>query len=233
MGTPYFYGCKMKELTEIMIDTLHTLYPKTVTIPYMIRARLQGQVGKVNTDCSGIIGAFRKKQIGTAQMYQQAYTRLPVKEYKKWADGVEAWRNGHCGTFFQENGKYYVVEAKGIAYGTVISEFNPEKWTCGLTFKDIEYTYETNLSPSADWRGINPYVEPIRTIRKGDKGEEVRWIQFELCEAGYEKEIMASGGIDGVAGRVFDKCVRAFQKECGIKVDGIVGKDTLRYLKAK
>ena len=232
VGTPYFYGCKLETLTETLMQRMHTYYPSTVTLAYMLKARLKGQIGKINADCSSIIGGYRGKQLGSSQLYQTAYTRLPVTSYRDWADGVECWRSGHVGTFFQQDGRYYVVEAKGINYGTVISEFDPKKWECGLTFKDIEYTYDTNLSPISDWHKKNPYTEPVRTLKKGDSGVDVMWVQFELCEAGYETEIMRSGGIDGVAGRVFDKCVRDFQRECGITVDGIVGKDTRKRLKA-
>ena len=72
----------------------------------------------------------------------------------------------------------------------------------------------------------NPYKEPTSDIRKGGKGDGVKWIQWELVEAGYNIEI------DGSFGPATDNAVRDFQKKSGLKVDGWVGKDTRAKLKA-
>lgn len=72
----------------------------------------------------------------------------------------------------------------------------------------------------------NPYKEPTSDIRKGAKGEGVKWTQWELVEAGYNIEI------DGSFGPATDNAVRDFQKKSGLKVDGWVGKDTRAKLKA-
>lgn len=229
IGTPYFYGAKMQVLTEPYMAMMHDLYPSTVTKAYMTLARLKGMVGKECTDCSGLIGAFRKRQIGSAQLYATAKARLEVADYQKWANGVVAYRQGHVGTFYQENGKFYVVEAKGINYGTVLSTFNPKKWEKGLTFDDLTYVYAETAEHTG--RATNPYMEPVNNLKKGDKGEGVKWIQFELREAGFAKEIDKAGGIDGDFGKATEKAVKEFQKSCKITADGIVGKMTRAYLK--
>lgn len=72
----------------------------------------------------------------------------------------------------------------------------------------------------------NPYKEPTSDIRKGGKGDGVKWIQWELAEAGYNIEI------DGSFGPATDNAVRDFQKKSGLKVDGWVGKNTRAKLKA-
>lgn len=72
----------------------------------------------------------------------------------------------------------------------------------------------------------NPYKEPTSDIRKGAKGEGVKWTQWELVEAGYNI------AIDGSFGSATDNAVRDFQKKSGLKVDGWVGKDTRAKLKA-
>ena len=223
IGTPYFYGAKMQILTEEKMQSLHKQYPSNVTLAYMALARLKKQVGKINTDCSGLIGAYREKQIGSSQLYQQAKARLAVKDYKKWANGVVCWRKGHVGVFFHNGADCFVIEAKGINYGTVLSVFDPSKWTYGLTFSDMSYDYNDTAEYST--RRINPFPKPNRTHKKGCKGEDVKWLQFELCEAGFEWDIMSHGGIDGDFGATTLKCVKAFQKEeaGNLVVDGIVG----------
>ena len=59
----------------------------------------------------------------------------------------------------------------------------------------------------------------------GSTGDEVRSIQRKLASLGYYK-----GSIDGIYGSQTKAAVTAFQRNCGITVDGICGKQTLLYL---
>lgn len=70
----------------------------------------------------------------------------------------------------------------------------------------------------------NPYSEPTVNVRKGANGDNVKWIQWELVERGYELEI------DGDFGPATDNAVRDFQNKCNITVDGIVGEKTREML---
>jgi len=233
VGTPYFYGSKMKVLTETYMAQMHKQYPSTVTTLYMAKARRQKQVGVINTDCSGLPGAYRERQIGSSQLYQQAYTRLPINEWEHFANGVILWKQGHVGVFFWDGNTPKVIEAKGINYGVVISAFDKKKWTNGLTFSDMEYVYEVNLAGQSTWRQPNPYPVPTRTLYKGCEGEDVKWLQFELIEAGYGDIINKHGGIDGKLGKWSEKCVADFQASCKLVVDKRVGKLTRMALQAK
>ena len=118
------------------------------------------------------------------------------------------------------------IEAKGIDYGTVWSEFVPSKWKYGLTYKYLTYGYIKNLSTKATWKGTNPYKEPTGKIYKGCTGEGVKWLQWELVEAGFDIKI------DGDFGSVTEKAVKAYQQSCKVKVDGKVGAITGAALKA-
>ncbi len=60
----------------------------------------------------------------------------------------------------------------------------------------------------------------------GSQGEEVRKIQTALRDLGY-----FNSKIDGIYGTITKKAVERFQKDNGLKVDGIVGKNTLKALK--
>ena len=218
VGTPYFYGSKMSTLTESFMETMHRMYPKTVTSIYMRKARNKGMVGQICTDCSGLISGFTKKYLGSAQLYSQAYARLNVSDWKKWASGVVVWRQGHCGVFFMDGNKPKVIEAKGINYGTVISDFKEKDWTAGLTFSWITYIYPEAVETS--YKKPNPYLEPLNNLKKGDKGVGVKWLQYELTEAGYNI------AIDGDFGRKTDKALRDFQTSSKLVCDGICGKIT-------
>ncbi len=73
----------------------------------------------------------------------------------------------------------------------------------------------------------NPYPEPAKTIRKTvpcTKGNEVKWIQWELMEA----ELLSEADIDGAFGTKTKEAVKDFQKKHGLQVDGAVGPAT-RY----
>ena len=62
-------------------------------------------------------------------------------------------------------------------------------------------------------------------MRVGNSSECVKWLQFELNEAGYKVVI------DGEFGPKTLNAVKQFQKSCKIEVDGLVGKVTRQCLK--
>lgn len=236
IGVPYFYGCKMSLLTSDFADRMHKTYPKVVTSTYIAKARKKKQFLTINTDCSGLPGAFRGKQLGSAQLYATAYTRMPISNIKDFAPGVILWKSGHVGVYIgMENGIPMCVEAKGIDYGVIKSRVASTNWQCGLTFSDLDYTYDKTVAGT--WKGTNPYVEPSAIIQKGSKGSGVKWLQWELREAGYDR-VFSYGGrmygavvVDGDAGKITDAAIRAFQASCKIKVDGKVGEITRAFLK--
>ena len=63
----------------------------------------------------------------------------------------------------------------------------------------------------------------LPTVRKGDTGNVVKILQLALVA--YEQNI-GKYGADGDFGSDTESVVRQFQKNSGIEVDGIVGKDT-------
>lgn len=236
IGIPYFYGCKMELLTTDLMNRLHKSYPSMVTSKYMNKAVKNKQLLKINTDCSGLIGAFREKHLGSAQLYSTAYKRMPISEVKNFAPGVVLWKSGHVGVYIgMENGVPMCVEAKGIDYGVIKSRVASTAWVYGLTFKDLDYAYETSVSGTS--RNQNPFNEPTHLLQKGMKGNDVKWLQWELIEAGYNRAFVYKGKsygavlIDGDFGKITDAAVRAFQASCKIAVDGKVGSITRMWLK--
>ena len=63
------------------------------------------------------------------------------------------------------------------------------------------------------------------------KGEGVQWVQYQLCMRGYQKEIDACGGIDGVCGKGTVEIIELFQIKVELEVDGICGIMTRQALK--
>lgn len=240
LGTPYFYGAKLNVLTEKYMEAMHKSYPKVVTLLYIAKARNRKQVGKVNVDCSGLIAGYRKKNIGSSQLRATAKKRLPISEIEKFAVGTVLWKSGHVGVYIgKENGVPMCMEAKGINFGTVKTRVADTKWVYGLTFSDMEYEYAEKVNGSD--RYTNPYVEPTETIKRGSKdtvSTGVRWVQWELREAGFDKEFeygkksYAPVEVDGKCGPITDAAIRAYQQSCKITVDGKCGPTTRKYLKA-
>lgn len=220
IGTPYFYGTKMNKLTEDRMANLHRQYPQTVTNNYIAKARRQGQVGKINTDCSGLIFGYTGKLLGSSQLYSQAKSRLSIKEWSKFAKGVVLWRQGHVGVYVGD-GK--VVEAKGINYGVVESDINNNPWKYGLVFSWMDYEYKDKVTITTS-KQPNPYKEPTKTIGKGCKGNEVKWLQYELVESGYKLEIDGSFGNQTLA------ALKSFQQSAKLEVDGKCGPKTRKAL---
>ena len=81
---------------------------------------------------------------------------------------------------------------------------------------------------SANATPLSAVLMPTRpTLRKGSRGEAVKEMQTLLISKGYD---LGKWGADGAFGKQTLAAVKAFQKNRGIKVDGIVGKYTWSWL---
>ena len=215
LGTPYVYGAKGANgaFTQSKLDSLSKSYPSIFTDAYIIKAKKF--IGQVCTDCSGLISWYTGKVYGSSQLCSNASKKLALS--KDMPAGTVVWRSGHVGVY---DGKGYVYEAKGINYGTIKSEFIASKWTYGLLFDWMSYDSVDVEKPV----NSNPYKEPSIVLKKGDTGDGVRWLQYELKEAGFDIKI------DGVFGNDTEKAVNEFQMSCKITIDGKVGPTTREAL---
>lgn len=66
----------------------------------------------------------------------------------------------------------------------------------------------------------------IPTIRKGANGELVRYLQGLLLNEGYDAFLNGEKPVDGIFGSKTEAAVKAFQRDNGLKADGIVGPKT-------
>ena len=73
----------------------------------------------------------------------------------------------------------------------------------------------------------NPYQEPTKNVRLNTRGNDARWLQYELNRVGGYKLI-----VDGIAGELTIACLRNFQKTHGLVDDGICGPLTRQKLKS-
>jgi len=76
-------------------------------------------------------------------------------------------------------------------------------------------------TPPPAYDGTLQPPQPFRSLNKGDKGEDVYWLQMKLKELGYYTGTVTGGYYGGT-----QKAVKAFQKASGLSADGVAGKKT-------
>lgn len=105
-------------------------------------------------------------------------------------------------------------QIKAVGYMTSSTEVN--------TVLSIIQKY--NLTKYDFNSGTPAYPVPTRTLKKGMKGEDVKWLQSELSKRNY-----SVGDIDGVYGPKTESAVVDYQTT--IYVNGIADKDIIERLK--
>lgn len=74
---------------------------------------------------------------------------------------------------------------------------------------------------------VNPYNEPTLLVKTGARGNDAKWVQWELNQSG------ASLVVDGIFGTKSVTALKNFQKSRGLVADGICGPATRKALKAE
>ncbi|OLA29943.1 MAG: hypothetical protein BHW30_05410 [Firmicutes bacterium CAG_194_44_15] len=105
-----------------------------------------------------------------------------------------------------------------------VNRINNLQYTEGM-YIGIETKYPEKLSITR--KGENPYLRPCAWVMQQQKAEEypavkkitygegVRWLQWELCEAGYPVSV------DGIFGTETKAALQKFQISCELCPDGI------------
>jgi hypothetical protein len=123
----------------------------------------------------------------------------------------------HIGLYI---GNGVVIEAASTVKGVIKSNITDRKWVELGELKGIDYSDVPQPEPGPD---PEPAPTPAKhsTLRKGDKGPEVRLMQTELLACG---EQLPKYGADGSFGNETLAAVRSFQKKHPpLVVDGICG----------
>lgn len=114
-------------------------------------------------------------------------------------------------------GDWYVIEARGVMYGVIRSRLLENDWNCwGLMTKYFDY----GAAPKAPSEELSPGG---RLLKNGMSGEDVRQLQEQLIEQGYD---LSRYGADGQYGAETEAAVRRLQADQKLAVDGIYGEDT-------
>lgn len=115
--------------------------------------------------------------------------------------------------------KEYLELIKKDGYATSSTYVNTNL-SCISKYDLTKYDWEN--TPAAS---INPYTLTASLLRRGAKGDNVRWLQYELRKHGYAIKV------DGDFGPATENAVRDYQKSKGLREDGIVGDNTIKSLK--
>lgn len=110
-----------------------------------------------------------------------------------------------------------VIEASGTIAGVCTSNVSATKWTHWGELKGVSYE-EQEQDEGTVWRP---------TIRRGNKGDDVKYVQTILYNLGYD---LGSYGIDGDFGRATEAAVKEFQRDHKLNPDGVVGPLTYEEL---
>ena len=73
----------------------------------------------------------------------------------------------------------------------------------------------------------NPYNVPTVTVKLGQKGVRVKWLQWELNQSGANLEV------DGSFGNATLEALKKFQSSHNLEVDGLCGPATRKALLAE
>lgn len=92
--------------------------------------------------------------------------------------------------------------------------------------------YLKHTTPVQNTPNSCPYAEPLTLVMKGDRGDSVRWAQWNLVRLGYD---IGKYGVDGDFGTGTKNAVIALQKKAyptdRSQWDGIVGLNTRKLLR--
>ena len=123
------------------------------------------------------------------------------------------------------DGDWYLIEARGVTYGVVKTRLYSRKPTFwGLMTKYFDYG---NAAPEIV---IKPEAAESDSLRKGDSGEAVKAAQKLLLK--WDANCLPKYGADGDFGTETEKAVLEYQADKGLKVDGVIGPETLKSLES-
>lgn len=145
--------------------------------------------------------------------------------------GVLLFLNGHVGVYI---GGGYAVEARGFAYGVVMTKVAGRGWKNWAYIPSSVIEYDTD--PSHIVSGAVSTIQSVEDsfgkveLKKGMKGDDVKLLQTKLMALGYQ---LPRYGADGDYGTETSDAVKAFQKDHNLKQTGVFGEAEFAALNVK
>lgn len=234
LGDPYIYGATGQPCTPSYRKARMAQYPKYADKITQNCPRLSGRAssckncrwcdpetgkGKLAYDCAQLTkGAMAAAGIsipsGANSQWEQIRYAAKGKLATLPADRVAMvfrWDDDHMGHVGAYQGDGSVIHARGHAYGVVR--------------QDLDKTDFTHWGiPKGLYEDMDKQIVDRPTLRRGDSGDNVVYLQMLLCESGQTLDA------DGKFGAKTEQAVRIFQQTHGLVADGIVGQATWQAL---
>ena len=138
--------------------------------------------------------------------------------------GSSASDHPHIGVY---TGDGWVTEAQGTRTGVTRTKLSNKKWTYWGLGKGMAFDFIPGKTEAAAPATGTSSTKTYATIKKGSTGAIVVDMQRKLLAKGYK---LPKYGVDGDFGSETLAAVKAFQKDNGLTVDGIVGPATWEKL---
>lgn len=196
------------------------------TLPWDMRCWLSGSGANGNANNLGYIGFEICEDSGTDQAYFDQAVRgaaVLLTAYLCQMMGVDPWTV----VLDTPNGPACAVMDHAELHRVGLASNHGD---IGIWLRNFGYTFEDfrEWVQAAMDEGVNvTYIDAMEdqpmkhpTLRKGDSGEAVTYLQTLLCDVG---EPLA---VDGKFGSETEKAVKDFQRQSGLTVDGVVGPKT-------
>ena len=239
LGLPYWYGTFGQIGSASLYDEKRRQYPSQYPPQKWTKESFVVQYGKKVHDCVGLAfkGYLMTPQNDpnypmNAAVYNSKYD-YSANGFKDMAKekgdissmpeivGLIVWKNNHVGIYAGKgaDGKRYVYEDQGHAYGvtkTVLEERNWQMW-----IKCPFWDYVSQPTPSPD-----PVNVDMPELKKGVKCDEVTLFQMAMNNLGYKDANGDPLEIDGSFGGKSECVCIQFQNDNGLTADGICGQKT-------
>ena len=188
-------------------------------------------IGHPVWDCSGLCRwALKQFGIAVAHGSNSIWDRYLSKKGKLTSgmdlpEGAAVFtgndsKKPHIGTY---TGNGLVTEASGANAGVIQSKLHGGKWKYWGLYKNVSYDFIPGQKQETLPAAQAPVPSVPSTLRKGASGENVRFMQQALLDAGFD---LPKYGVDGSFGRETLAALKEFQKSRGLKADGICGPKT-------
>lgn len=203
--------CAMEKNDPDLIQNVLTLLKKKLDAGVDIMTLLA-------FDCSGLgmkwlmDNGIYKYDMTAKEMYNSIPNKIERLELVKAGDMVFTESLGHVGYAIDE---HTVIEARGTAYGVVMTDLYKREWTKAAR---PDWWIDLNEKPvlKRELKLTDPYMT----------GEDVKTAQALLTEKGYNP-----GVIDGVFGKNTEIASKNFKYDNGLKHEtGTIGKKTAEKL---
>lgn len=230
----YLFGTTGEKVTQSLLNSkFNSYYSKNGWTRTQFDKATAGWVkaGKTVCDCQGVEDYYSKSQTNANGNYVRYCDDkgLCTTITRPYVLG-EALFNGSsskkthvgwvCG--FMPNGDVLVMEERGLSYGFVITQMSKRAWKYrGLMTK--RYQYDTGEKQPESSSSAFVFT---RMLKHGCIGEDVKELKKALAKHGYDNLTLTNGNFYSLTRNT----VKAFQRDKGLTVDGIVGPKTFEKL---